>query len=87
MYRRLRHRKETPERRNQRPVQHHAKPQLEATAPDQVYTWDITKLPTITRGLYLNLYVILDLFSRYVSAGWSRTRKMQAWLGICSAKC
>lgn len=79
MYRRLRHRKETPERRNQRPVQHHAKPQLEATAPDQVYTWDITKLPTITRGLYLNLYVILDLFSRYV-VGWMVSHKENAGL-------
>jgi len=79
MYRRLRQRKETPERRNQRPVQHHVKPQLEATAPNQVYTWDITKLPTVTRGLYLNLYVILDLFSRYV-VGWMISHKENAGL-------
>ena len=74
MYRLLRKRAETRERRNQRPAQRHVKPQLEATGPDQVYTWDITKLPTITRGVYLCLYVILDLFSRY-PVGWMVSRK------------
>jgi len=43
MYRLLRGQNETPERRHQRPAQHHVKPQLEATAPDQVYTWDIER--------------------------------------------
>ncbi len=79
MYRLLRQRQETPERRNQRPAQHHVKPQLEARAPDQVYTWDITKLPTCTRGFYLCLYVILDLFSRY-AVGWMVSRKESAGL-------
>lgn len=79
MYRLLRRRQETPERRNQRPAQHHVKPQLQATAPDQVYTWDITKLPTLTRGVYLCLYVILDLLSRY-AVGWMVSRKENAGL-------
>lgn len=79
MYRLLARRQETPERRNQRPAQHHLKPQLQATAPDQVYTWDITKLPTLTRGVYLCLYVILDLFSRY-AVGWMVSRKENAAL-------
>lgn len=79
MYRRLRKRNECRERRNQRPAQHHVKPQLEATAPNQIMTWDITKLPTLTRGMYLNLYVILDLFSRYV-IGWMISRKENAGL-------
>ncbi|MDT8442611.1 MAG: IS3 family transposase, partial [Desulfuromonadales bacterium] len=79
MYRLLRGQKETPERRHQRPAQHHVKPQLEATAPNQVYTWDITKLPTTTRGVYLCLYVILDLFSRY-AVGWMVSRKENAGL-------
>lgn len=79
MYRLLSQRKETPERRNQRPAQNHVKPQLQATAPDQVYTWDITKLPTMTRGVYLCLYVILDLFSRY-AVGWMVSRKENAGL-------
>jgi putative transposase len=79
MYRRLRAREESRERRNQRPAQHHVKPQLMATAPNQIMTWDITKLPTLTRGLYLNLYVILDLFSRYVVA-WMVSLKENAGL-------
>lgn len=79
MYRLLLRRRETPERRNQRPAQQHIKPQLKATAPDQVYTWDITKLPTLTRGIYLCLYVILDLFSRY-PVGWMVSRKENAGL-------
>ena len=79
MYRLLRGRKETPERRHQRPAQPHVKPQLEATGPDQVYTWDITKLPTITCGVYLCLYVILDLFRRY-AVGWMVSRKENAGL-------
>ena len=79
MYRRLRARQECRERRNQRPAQHHFKPQLEATAANQIITWDITKLPTTARGLYLNLYVILDLFSRYV-IGWMVSRKENAGL-------
>jgi putative transposase len=79
MYRLLARRQETPERRAQRPAQQHVKPQLQATAPDQVFSWDITKLPTLTRGIYLCLYVILDLFSRY-PVGWMVSRKENAGL-------
>lgn len=79
MYRRLRARQEGGERRPQRPAQHHVKPQLEATAPNQIFTWDITKLPTLTRGVYLCLYVVLDLFSRYV-VGWMVSHKENAGL-------
>jgi putative transposase len=60
---------ESKERRNQRLPQQHAKPSLTATAPNQVWTWDITKLATFERGVFLHLYVVLDLFSRYV-VGW-----------------
>jgi putative transposase len=56
------------ERRNQRPAQHHTLPRLEATRPNQVWTWDISKFPLVTRGVYLSLYVILDLFSRFALA-------------------
>ena len=64
----------TGERRHQRPAQHHAVPRLEATMPNQVWTWDISKLPMQTRGAYLSLYVILDLFSRFALA-WMVSRK------------
>src|ERR1019366_4026279 len=56
-------------RRNQRRPIVHAKPSLTATAPNQVWTWDITKLATTAVGVFLHAYVIIDLFSRYV-VGW-----------------
>lgn len=78
-YRRLRAVEESAPRRAQRPPQRHAVPQLSATAVHQVWTWDITKLPTRSRGVYLNLYLILDLYSRYV-VGWMISRKENAGL-------
>ena len=69
MYRLLAERGETQERRNQRRALVHTKPSLTATAPNQVWTWDITKLATTAVGVFLHAYVILDLFSRYV-VGW-----------------
>lgn len=62
------------ERRQQRPAQHHAIPRLEAKSPNEVWSWDITKLATQRRGVYLCLYVVMDLFSRYVVA-WMLSRK------------
>lgn len=74
MYRLLREKGQNGERRNQRPAQHHAIPRLVATKPNQVWTWDITKLPIMQRGVYLSLYVIIDLFSRFALA-WMLSRK------------
>jgi putative transposase len=68
MHRLLRKKGENGERRNQRPAQHNAIPRLKATAPNQVWTWDISKLPLTTRGVYLSLYAVIDLFSRYTVA-------------------
>jgi len=62
------------ERRQQRPASPQPIPRLQATAPHQVWTWDITKLPTQRRGEYLSLYVVMDLFSRYIVA-WMLSRK------------
>jgi putative transposase len=69
MYRILAEVGETQERRAQRRPHAYAKPSLTATAPNQVWTWDITKLATTSRGVFLHAYVIIDLFSRYV-VGW-----------------
>lgn len=74
LYRILAEDKATKERRNQRPGQRQAIPRLLATAPNQVWTWDISKLPTLGNGPYLSLYVVMDLFSRYVLA-WLVSRK------------
>ena len=65
MYRILAERGESRERRNQREARSHAVPRLEARAPNQVWTWDISKLATTTPGKFLNLYLVLDLYSRY----------------------
>jgi putative transposase len=68
MHRILRGLGESGDRRHQRPAQHNAVPRLLASAPHDVWTWDITKLPLVRRGIYLSLYVVLDLFSRFVVA-------------------
>lgn len=79
IYRLMRRRSQTTERRNQRPAQRHAVPRIIARAPNEAWSWDITKLATLARGVYLNLYQILDLFSRYPIA-WMISRKENAGL-------
>ncbi len=65
---------ENRERRNQRRPQVHAMPSLTATAPNQAWTGDITKLATEQKGVFLLACVIIDLFSRYV-VGWMLATK------------
>jgi putative transposase len=69
MYRILAEHDQVRERRAQRQHPEYTKPQLVATAPNQVWSWDTTKLPGPTKGTYYTLYVILDIFSRYI-VGW-----------------
>jgi putative transposase len=69
MYRILAEHEEVRERRNQRPHPVYQKPQLLATGPNQLWSWDITKLPGPGKYTYFHLSVILHLFSRYV-VGW-----------------
>ena len=68
-----------PDRRAQRIPKHHAKPSLEATMPNQVWTWDITKLAGTERGVFYCLYAIIDLFSRHV-VGWMVAERESAKL-------
>lgn len=70
MYRLLAAAGECRERRRQRTHPAKKKPELIATRPNQVWSWDITKLRSATRGKYYELYVIIDIFSRYV-VGWT----------------
>lgn len=51
------------------PPPNYSKPELLATAPNQVWSWDITKLKGPAKWTYFYLYVIIDIFSRYV-VGW-----------------
>ncbi len=69
MYRILEAEGELRERRDQLRRPAYAKPELVATAPNQVWTWDITKLKGPVKWTYYHLYVILDLYSRLV-VGW-----------------
>ena len=41
-------------------------PELVATAPRQVYSWDITKLAAAVKGTYFDAYVMIDIYSRYI---------------------
>jgi putative transposase len=69
MYRILNEFEEVRERRNQLTHPNYTKPELLATAPNQLWSWDITKLLGPAKWTYFYLYVILDVFSRYV-VGW-----------------
>jgi putative transposase len=69
MYRILAEHRETRERRDHRTHPVYQKPELLATAPNQLWSWDITKLLGPAKWTYFYLYVILDVFSRYV-VGW-----------------
>jgi putative transposase len=69
MYRILHANIEVRDRRN--PARHpaHVKPELVADAPNQVWSWDITKLAGPQKWTWFHLYVIIDVFSRFI-VGW-----------------
>lgn len=69
MYRILEENDEVCERRNQLHHPNYTKPELLATGPNQLWSWDITKLLGPAKWTYFYLYTILDVFSRYV-VGW-----------------
>ncbi|AUX23386.1 integrase [Sorangium cellulosum] len=79
MYRLLAASGESGERRAQRGPMKHAKPTLTATAPNQIWTWDITKLRGPLPGVFYCLYVVLDLFSR-MTVGWLLAERESAEL-------
>ena len=58
------------ERRRQAVHPARKKPELLATRPGQIWSWDITKLRSPARGVYYDLYVVIDIFSRFI-VGWS----------------
>ena len=70
MHRLLRACGQSGERRRQATHPARSKPELHATKPGEVWTWDITKLRGPERGVYYDLYAVLDIFSRYV-VGWT----------------
>ena len=79
MYRILSENDEVRERRNQLRHPSYSRPELLATAPNQLWSWDITKLLGPSKWTYYYLYVILDVFSRYV-VGWMIAERESAAL-------
>ena len=79
MYRILDEHQEVRERRNQLRHPIYSKPELLATAPNQLWSWDMTKLLGPTKWTYYYLYVILDVYSRYV-VGWMIAERESAAL-------
>ena len=89
LYRLLREAGQRAHRRLERVAQKRSKPRaLVATAPDQIYCWDISYLPTEVRGMHFYLYLFVDLFSRKI-VGWqvydceSAERASQLLQDIC----
>ena len=79
MYRILDENEQVRERRDQLRHPEYKKPELLATGPNQVWSWDITKLLGPVKWTYFYLYVILDIYSRYV-VGWLLASKESAEL-------
>jgi putative transposase len=79
MYRVMNADGEVRERRDQLRHPAYTKPELLATAPNQVWSWDITKLLGPGKWTYFYLYVIIDIFSRYV-VGWMLAYREQRFL-------
>ncbi|WP_396230538.1 IS3 family transposase [Frankia sp. ACN1ag] len=88
MYRLLAERGETGERRRQATHPAHVKPELVADKPNTVWSWDITKLRGPKKWSYFYLYVILDVYSRYV-VGWMVADRESAALAedLITASC
>jgi len=80
MYRVLGAADEVRERRDQLVHPEYQKPELLATGPNQVWSWDITKLLGPAKWTYFYLYVVLDIFSRYV-VGWMVAERESAASG------
>ena len=79
MYRVLAAHNQGGERRHQRLHPVYAKPELLAVRPNEVWSWDITKLRGPAKWVHFHLYVILDIFSRYV-VGWMLAQRESAEL-------
>lgn len=79
MYRILEEQDEVRERRNQLSHPNYEKPELLASGPNQVWSWDITRLRGPVKWTYYYLYVILDIYSRYV-VGWTVAGQEEAGL-------
>ena len=78
-YRVLREEKQLAHRHKSRPQTHHKPKAFRATDSNQIWSWDITYLPSQLQGRYFYLYLIMDVFSRKI-VGWSVHEKESATL-------
>lgn len=81
MHRILRENGMAGERRRQATHPSRKRPELVATGPGQVWSWDITKLKGPVRGVYYDLYVVLDIYSRFVVA-WTVAAREDAEIAV-----
>ena len=81
MYRILAAHGEVRERRNQLRHPAYTKPELLATGPNQLWSWDVSQLRGPVAGIWYYLYVLLDVFSRYV-VGWLMSVHQHQQLGV-----
>ena len=92
MYRILAANHEVRDRRDQLRHMNHPRPELLATKPNELWSWDITKLKGPAKWTYFYLYVVLDVFSRYV-VGWMVATEESATLAkkliaeTCNRQC
>jgi putative transposase len=77
MYRLLRANAEVKERRRLAQHPEYRKPELVATGPRQVFSWDVTKIRGPQKGVWFSLLVMIDIFSRFV-VGWCLVRRSNA---------
>ena len=75
MYRILKEAGQSTHRQASSPKKHQKPMELTATAPNQIWTWDITYLPGPTKGIFFYLYMVIDLYSRKVVAWQVHTRE------------
>lgn len=68
-YRVLKAEKQLSHRQRSKPATTKKPPALVATAPNQIYSWDITYLPTAVKGIFFYLYLVMDIYSRKI-VGW-----------------
>lgn len=68
-YRVLKAEKQLSHRQRSKPATTRKPPALVATAPNQIYSWDITYLPTAVKGAFYYLYLVMDIYSRKI-VGW-----------------
>ena len=80
MYRLLDEQKEVRERRDRRRHPSYNVPRLVARGPNEVWTWDISKIPGPYKRCWFHLYVIIDIYSRFV-VGWMLAHRESTELG------